>query len=123
MALSDPWTFREEELVEVVVDFDKSARQLIKEKIWHPRQKIGHNSDGSIRATFKVAGVKEIKHWLLGFGAKAKVLEPPTLRKEITEEARVLLDHCKAPPKKRPMAPAPIRRKEPVKAQYQFKSK
>ena len=32
--------FREEELVEVVVEFDKSAKQLIKEKVWHPSQKI-----------------------------------------------------------------------------------
>jgi len=33
--------------------------------------------------TFRVTGIREIKHWLLGFGAKAKVLEPPTLSEEI----------------------------------------
>ena len=54
-----------------------------------------------------------------------KVLDPPTLREEISKEARALLDHYKAPPKKRPMAEAPIRirRKEPIKAQYQLKLK
>jgi predicted DNA-binding transcriptional regulator YafY len=115
--------FREEELVEVVVEFDKSARQLIKEKVWHPSQRIEDNRDGSIQATFRVAGITEIKHWLLGFGAKAKVIEPPNLREEISEEARALLDHYEVTPKKRPMAEAPIQRKETVKAQYQLKLK
>jgi predicted DNA-binding transcriptional regulator YafY len=115
--------FREEELVEVVVEFDTSIKQLIREKIWHPSQEIRDNSDGSIGVTFRVAGTTEIKHWLLGFGAKAKVLEPPTLRDEITEEARALLDQYKTPPKRRPMAEAPVRRKEPAKAQYQLKAK
>ncbi|MFX0196318.1 MAG: helix-turn-helix transcriptional regulator [Candidatus Hodarchaeota archaeon] len=115
--------FREEELVEVVVEFDKSIRQLIKEKIWHPSQEIRDNSDGSIRVTFRVAGITEIKHWLLGFGAKVKVLEPANLREEISNEAKALLDQYKVMPKKRPMAQAPIRRKEPARAQYQLKLK
>lgn len=109
--------------MEVAVEFDKSAKQLIKEKIWHPSQEIRDNSDGSIRATFKVAGITEIKHWILGFGAKATVLEPPTLKEEISKEARALLDQYKTPPKKRPMAETPIRRKESAKAQYQLKLK
>ncbi|MFX0195860.1 MAG: helix-turn-helix transcriptional regulator, partial [Candidatus Hodarchaeota archaeon] len=115
--------FREEELVEVVVEFDKSIKQLIREKIWHPSQEIRDNSDGSIRVAFRVAGITEIKHWLLGFGAKARVLEPANLRKEISNEARALLDHYKPVPKKRPMAQAPLRRKEPAKVQYQLKLK
>jgi predicted DNA-binding transcriptional regulator YafY len=115
--------FREEELVEVVVEFDKSIKQLIKEKIWHPSQKIEDTRDGSIRVTFKVAGITEIKHWILGFGAKAKVLEPANLREEISNEARALLDQYKVPPKKRPMAQAPIRRKERAPVQYQLKLK
>ena len=81
------------------------------------------NSDGSIRVTFRVAGITEIKHWLLGFGAKAKVLEPANLREDISKEARALLEQYKAPPKKRPMAQAPLRRKEPAKVQYQLKLK
>jgi predicted DNA-binding transcriptional regulator YafY len=115
--------FREEELVEVVVEFDKSIKQLIKEKIWHSSQEIHDNSDGSIRVTFRVAGITEIKHWLLGFGAKAKVLEPANLREEISNEASALLDHYKPVPRKRPMAQPPIRRKEATRVQYQLKLK
>jgi hypothetical protein len=77
-------------------------------------------NDLPISVRFKVAGITEIKHWLLGFGAKAKVLEPPSLREEISQEARALLDQSKVPPKKRAMAQVPIRRKEPIKAQYQL---
>jgi predicted DNA-binding transcriptional regulator YafY len=115
--------FREEELVEVVVGFDSSIKQLIREKIWHPSQEIHDNPDGSIRVTFRVAGITEIKHWVLGFGAKAKVLEPANLREEISQEARALLDQYKIASKKRPMAQAPTRRKEPAKVQYQLKLK
>jgi len=76
-----------------------------------------------ISVRFKVAGITEIKHWLLDPWPKAKVLEPANLREEISNEARALLDHYKPVPKKRPMAQALIRRKEPARVQYQLKSK
>jgi predicted DNA-binding transcriptional regulator YafY len=61
-----------------------------------------------ISVRFKVAGITEIKRWLLGFGAKAKVLEPANLREEISNEASDV---------------APIRLKEPTRVQYQLKLK
>jgi predicted DNA-binding transcriptional regulator YafY len=35
---------------------------------------------------FEVAGIKEIKTWIMGFGALAKVLEPASLVKEIKDD-------------------------------------
>jgi hypothetical protein len=35
---------------------------------------------------FEVAGPKEIKTWILGFGSLAKVLEPASLVKEIKDD-------------------------------------
>ena len=40
---------------------------------------------------FEVAGPKEIKTWILGFGSLAKVLEPASLVKEIKHNLRKAL--------------------------------
>jgi len=36
----------------------------------------------------EVAGTREIKYWVLGWGAQAEVLEPAILQEEVLEEAR-----------------------------------
>ena len=35
---------------------------------------------------FEVAGTKEIKTWIMGFGSLAKVLEPASLVKEVKDD-------------------------------------
>jgi hypothetical protein len=35
-----------------------------------------------------VAGIREIKYWVLGWGAQAEILEPSVLREEVLAEAR-----------------------------------
>ena len=64
-----------------------------------------------------------IMDWLLGFGAKTRVLEPLSLGEEISEEARALLDQYKAVARKRPMAQAPIRARNLSKGSTSFTSK
>jgi predicted DNA-binding transcriptional regulator YafY len=39
-----------------------------------------------LELAFEVAGTKEIKTWILGFGSLAKVLEPASLVKEIKDD-------------------------------------
>jgi predicted DNA-binding transcriptional regulator YafY len=41
---------------------------------------------GGVELSFEVAGTKEIKTWILGFGSLAKVLEPASLVQEIKGE-------------------------------------
>jgi len=45
------------------------------EKIWHESQKAKRNGDGSLELSFQVAGLDEIKRWILSFGPEAVVLE------------------------------------------------
>ena len=40
----------------------------------------------SLELAFEVAGTKEIKTWIMGFGSLAKVLEPASLVKEIKDD-------------------------------------
>ncbi|HEX9144620.1 MAG TPA: WYL domain-containing protein [Candidatus Binatia bacterium] len=57
----------------------------------HPSQKNKKLKDGSLEVAFEVAGTKEIKTWILGFGSLAKVLEPRPLVKEIKDDLRKAL--------------------------------
>jgi predicted DNA-binding transcriptional regulator YafY len=72
-----------EELARVRVRFHKSLTRYLLERRWHPSQKNKKLKDGSLELTFEVAGTKEIKTWIMGFGSLAKVLEPASLVKEI----------------------------------------
>jgi predicted DNA-binding transcriptional regulator YafY len=72
-----------EELVRVKVRFQKSLTRYLLERRWHPSQKNKKLKDGSLELAFEVAGTKEIKTWIMGFGSLAKVLEPGSLIEEI----------------------------------------
>jgi predicted DNA-binding transcriptional regulator YafY len=86
-----------EELVRVKVRFHKSLTRYLLERRWHPSQKNKKLKDGSLELAFEVAGTKEIKTWIMGFGALAKVLEPASLIREIKEDlAKSLKSYGKA---------------------------
>ena len=69
----------------------------IKEKIWHHTQRIEPDKDGSILFSAEVAGTDEVKHWVLGWGKHAEILEPEFLRDEVTRELKASLERYGAP--------------------------
>ena len=75
-----------EDLVRVKVRFHKSLTRYLLERRWHPSQKNKKFKDGSLELAFEVAGTKEIKTWILGFGSLAKVQEPASLVTEIKDD-------------------------------------
>ncbi|MEJ2096470.1 MAG: transcriptional regulator [Deltaproteobacteria bacterium] len=79
--------------IPVVIQFSADVAEYIQEKIWHQSQSIEPQQDGSIIFEATVAGIEEIKHWILGWGAGATVLAPDTLKKEIAAEAAALLQN------------------------------
>ncbi|MFZ3278944.1 MAG: WYL domain-containing protein [Candidatus Sulfotelmatobacter sp.] len=76
---------------EVKIRFSHDQAPYVQERTWHPSQKIDKRPDGSIDLTMCVGNVWEIKRWLIGWGADARVLQPESLRKEITDECVRLL--------------------------------
>ncbi len=44
------------------------------------------DGDGSLELTFRVAGLDEIKRWILSFGPEAVVLEPKKLKELVRED-------------------------------------
>jgi predicted DNA-binding transcriptional regulator YafY len=85
-----------EDLVRVKVRFHTSLTRYLLERRWHPSQQNNKLKDGSLELTFEVAGTKEIKTWILGFGSLAKVREPASLVKEIRDDlAKSLRSYAK----------------------------
>ena len=68
------------------------------EKIWHDSQKAKKNGDGSLELTFRIAGLDEIKRWVLSFGPETVVLEPEKLKEMVCKGlSRNLAQNSKGP--------------------------
>jgi len=78
------------ETQEVKIWFSPWQARFIRERIWHPSQKIDTCPDGSIILTIKVADLGEVKRWMIGFGAEAEVIAPNSLRRDIGNECAAL---------------------------------
>jgi predicted DNA-binding transcriptional regulator YafY len=72
----------------VRVRFTPAAARYILESKWQGCRKLDKQRDGSVLAEFRVSITPEFRSWLLGFGAKAHVLEPEQLRREIVEDLK-----------------------------------
>ena len=79
------------EPIEVVIHFSAKIAGYILEKIWHESQIVEKQKDGSLIFRAQVAGIKEIKAWILGWGSDAVVLEPVSLLQEIQKDAKSIL--------------------------------
>ena len=76
----------DEEPVRVVIRFSVAVAKRAAETRWHPSQSLEPQKDGLLLWRGQVAGLREIRIWILGWGADAEVLEPKTLREEIAAE-------------------------------------
>ena len=71
----------------VVIRFSPAVAKRAAETRWHPTQEsrsISRTAHCCGAAT--VAGMREIRIWILGWGADAEVLEPAALRADVAAE-------------------------------------
>jgi predicted DNA-binding transcriptional regulator YafY len=73
------------EPVQVRVRFAAAVGRFVRRRQWHPTQRL-RQVDGETELTMEVRGTTELASWILGFGDKAEVLEPPALRAQIAAE-------------------------------------
>jgi predicted DNA-binding transcriptional regulator YafY len=78
------------EPVTVHIRFEPQTAGYIKEKVWHPTQKLVEEEDGGLIFSAEVAGIEEIKFWVLKWGAGATVLAPENLRVAIAGEIEAM---------------------------------
>lgn len=82
---------RGDERQQVVVRFSPEQARFVRHRVWHPTQEAVDEPGGHLVLTFHVLGLDEIRRWLLQFGSAVEVLEPPTLRRTLAEEARRMM--------------------------------
>lgn len=76
------------EVEEVSIRFNKKMAPFIRERKWHPTQRIEELEGGGLVLHITTAGMVEVKNWVLQYGAEAEVLKPVSLRDECILEIR-----------------------------------
>lgn len=85
--LGNAWgVYRGDKTHDVEIAFTKEAAPVVTETVWHHTQKTHRQTDGSVHLTFRVDGLNEILHWVLGWSGRAKVIRPPELRTLVLEQ-------------------------------------
>jgi len=83
------------DVTEISLLFDKTIAGLIKERRWHPTQKLEDLVDGDLRMTMTCSQSPELFTWLLGWGEHVMVERPQKLAKRIAERHRLALEKQK----------------------------
>ena len=87
-----------DELYTVKVRISPGWARWVGEKIWHESQKMTRLPNGGLEITFRVAGLDEIKRWVLSFGPEAIVMEPEKLKEMVRKDlSRNLAQYSAAP--------------------------
>jgi predicted DNA-binding transcriptional regulator YafY len=70
---------------------DRDIIRIMQETIWHPSQMLERQQDGSMIMTLRVTYTVDLYSWILRWGEKVEVLEPPEIRQEIMRTAKATL--------------------------------
>ena len=81
---------RSGEATDVSIKFSSVTARYIRERKWHPSQRIDELDDGSLVLHLTTGGLGEVKRWVLQYGAAAEVLAPEGLRQECIAEIKNL---------------------------------
>ena len=76
----------DEPLVRVVLRFAPDVAARAAETRWHPSQEVEPGPDGSLVWQARISGLREVRSWILGWGAGVEVLEPAELRDWVRTE-------------------------------------
>jgi proteasome accessory factor B len=71
----------------VRIQFDRFAAQLVRERRWHPTQKLRDLPKGRLELAMKLGSLPEVQRWVLSWGEHARVLAPRELQKSVRDSA------------------------------------
>jgi len=72
----------------VQLRFDASVAHRVREAIWHRSQELVELPGGGVELTVAVAGIIEIRPWVLSWGEAVEVLGPSELREAVAAAVR-----------------------------------
>ncbi len=93
--------FKSQERHKVVVEFDSKAADYVRMRKVHPSQKLASIGGGGVRLTMTVGNLNPVTSWVLEWGQRARVIEPPELVERVCEELVGALAAYDKPAKKR----------------------
>ncbi len=85
--LQSSWGIMAEEEVEVRLRFSPLVTRRVQESVWHHSQRLELQPDGGCVLSMCVGGIREIRNWVLSWGADVEVLAPAELRAQIAAES------------------------------------
>jgi len=92
--LSDSFgVYKGDESYDIRVRFNKTVAPFIKEKTWHPTQRIKDFDNGAIELHLRLSHLSDIQRWILGWGSNATVLSPKELVDSVQNEAQGIVDN------------------------------
>jgi len=100
--LRHSWGIIKGEIVPVKVIFAPAVARYIRDRLWHPSQKLRELPDGRLEVIFRVADTLELRRWVLGYGPEAEVTDPVAMREALAKEAVALAE--KLVPQRPPLA-------------------
>ncbi len=75
---------------QIVIWFDTATAPYIRERRWHPTQRVEEHADHSLTLHFVARGLSEVKRWILFYGSGAKALSPPELVQMVRQEIQTM---------------------------------
>lgn len=80
---------------DIRIRFDAFVADYIREKKWHPSQRLRELKSGGIELRLTLSSLVEIQRWVLGWGGNAKVISPRELVRSVRESAAKILKNSK----------------------------
>ena len=74
----------------VVIRFDASVADRVREREWHATQQMRELRDGALELRLKLGVLPEVERWILSWGAAAEVVAPPELRQSVRQTLAAL---------------------------------
>jgi predicted DNA-binding transcriptional regulator YafY len=74
----------------VVVEFARELAVEVRARKWHPSQRVAMSGDGRVRLVLTTPNLPQVMRWVMSYGSKARVIEPPALQARMDEELRAM---------------------------------
>lgn len=94
--------FKSDKQQKVVVDFDAKGAEYVRMRKVHASQKLSPLPGGGVRLSMTVGNLNQVTSWVLEWGARAHVVEPPELVERVKAELSDALDSYSKVTKKKP---------------------
>ncbi|WP_315121386.1 transcriptional regulator [uncultured Clostridium sp.] len=90
--MMENWGVFDKGKIFVKIKFTKDYNKYIKNSRWCSSQKIEELDNGDIILTMYIYEIDSVKKWILSFGYGAEILEPQSLKEDIVNQAKNILN-------------------------------